>query len=179
MVRQVLSKVFSNGYKVVSETVRGKFTGNPKEEIQTIISVFDELGNLIVKRDKQVLKNMSGDALDHFSRKIPEDYKGATLLISRTTFPTNNILGEVAINKEITNYSGLFQKIRGSVEYPNLGSHHAGRSSHVTESLQESFGPTVQEFYREISARANGTKFDTGHYPKFLKEMIVDYAKKI
>ncbi len=176
MVRQITTRILKNGYKIVSETFRGKMGGNPQNEINTIISVFDDLGKLIVKRDKTVLKNTFGDSVDYLAGKVPKDYRDATSLFSKTYYPTNNSLGGITVNKQIVNYSGLYKKTTGSIELPGHGNADWGQT-HVKQLLEERFEPTPAEFSRIIRAEARGAKYDTSQYPQFLKNMITNSLK--
>ena len=178
MKTEVLSRVLKNGYKVVTETVRGKMGGNPKDEINTVISVFDDLGNLLVRRDKTVHKNSFGNFIDYCAGKIPKDYHGATTLFSETYYPTNNALGGITVAKEVNNYSGLLKKISGSVDIPGHGKANWGQT-HVRQNLKTELTLTDKEFRRYIHTKANGEKFSTEHYPQFLKDMIEEYGAKI
>ena len=178
MKTEVMSRVLKNGYKVVTETVRGKWGGNPQNEIDTIISVFDDLGNLVVKRDKKVHKNCFGDLLDYCAGKIPKDYHDATVLFSKTYYPTNNVLGGITVKKEVSYYSGLLKIIRGTIERPGLGRADSGQT-HVIETLEPELRLTHSEFWRYIQSKSKGEKFDTSHYPQFLKDMTEDYSKII
>lgn len=170
MAVQTTTRVLSNGYKVVSRTIREMFKGNPRGSVNTLISVYDDAGKLVLKRDKTVLRGVA-HYTDDF---VPKNYNGANTLYTTTTFPQKDF-GDIEIFKAITDYSGLVKKTNGRVTYPSLTKPKGYESPSVIDRFSETIDMTPQEALKYLKAESTGQKYDTSHYPEFLKDMIKNY----